>query len=102
MVHLDSTSVGPLVEFVSGALAGGTDTLFLARTSAMERDGALSMRSRRVFVQARMAVAQALRTEERAYAGAAAVELPKVGGRGRQGKGVLTTGSDPEAHEERN
>ncbi len=87
MVHLDSTSVGPLVEFVSGALASGTDTLFLARSAAMERDGQLSMRSRRVFVQARMAVAQALRTEERAYAGAAAVELPKVGEGGRGGGG---------------
>ncbi|GLC69880.1 hypothetical protein PLESTF_000890900 [Pleodorina starrii] len=79
MVHLDSTSVGPLVEFVSGALrSGGTDSLFLVRTAALERDGQLSMRSRRVFVQARMAVAQALRTEERAYAGGAAAELPKA------------------------
>ncbi|GLI69288.1 hypothetical protein VaNZ11_013871, partial [Volvox africanus] len=78
MVHLDSTSVGPLVEFVSGVLTSGTDSLYLVRTAALERDGQLSMRSRRVFVQARMAVAQALRMEERAYGGTAAVELPKA------------------------
>ncbi|KAG2448232.1 hypothetical protein HYH02_006817 [Chlamydomonas schloesseri] len=79
LVHLDTTSVGPLVEFVSGALAGGgTDQLVLARTTALERDGGLSMRSRRVFVQARMAVAQALRVEERAYAGSGLAELPKA------------------------
>ncbi|EFJ42867.1 hypothetical protein VOLCADRAFT_119275 [Volvox carteri f. nagariensis] len=78
MVHLDSTSVGPLVEFVSGALTTGTDSLYLVRSAALERDGQLTMRSRRVFVQARMSVAQALRVEERAYAGSAAVELPKA------------------------
>ncbi|GIL86770.1 hypothetical protein Vretimale_15639 [Volvox reticuliferus] len=78
MVHLESTSVGPLVEFVSGALTSGTDSLYLVRTAALERDGQLSMRSRRVFVQARMTVAQALRVEERAYAGTAVVELPKA------------------------
>ncbi|KXZ56979.1 hypothetical protein GPECTOR_1g884 [Gonium pectorale] len=78
MVHLDTTSVGPLVEFVSSCLAAGSDALFLARTHATERDGSLSMRSRRVFVQARMAVAQAIKVEERAYAGAPAAELPKA------------------------
>ncbi|KAG2489618.1 hypothetical protein HYH03_011898 [Edaphochlamys debaryana] len=78
LVHLDSTTVGPLVEFVSGALAAGSDTMILARTQALERDGQLSMRSRRVFVQARMAVAQALKVEERAYSGTGTAELPKA------------------------
>jgi len=75
MAHLDATNVAPMIESVSRLLNPTTDVLFLSKTQAYERPGQLSMRSRRMFVQARMAVAGALRCEERAYAGHTVPEL---------------------------
>lgn len=91
MVLLEGASVGPVVEYVASRLAPGADQLFLTKAQAMEAPGAaggggggqLSMRSRRAFVQARMSVAQAVRVEERAFAGGLLAEVPKVRGQGR-------------------
>ena len=82
-----------MVEYISSHMLPATDVLYLARTTAFERPGQLSMRSRRVFVQARMSVASALKMEERAYAQSATQELPRVGaGRGVRERGALVHG----------
>lgn len=78
MCHLEAAQASSLVEAVTPFLAPSMDLLYLARTQAFEKPGQLSMRSRRMFVQARMAVASALRVEERAYSQTASLELPKA------------------------
>ncbi len=71
-----------MVEAVTPLLNPAHDVLFLAKASAYERPGLLSMRARRVFVQGRMAVNNNLKVEERAYPGQAVPELSKVGAGG--------------------
>jgi hypothetical protein len=78
MAHLDMHHASPLVEAVSPFLTAKGDALFLSKTQAFERSGELSMRARRMFVQARMAAQPGLRVEERAYGEAAAAELPRA------------------------
>ncbi|GFH16730.1 uncharacterized protein HaLaN_13212 [Haematococcus lacustris] len=70
--------VSAMIEALTKMLVPGQDLLLLAKTQAFERPGQLTMRSRRVFTQARMAVPPGLRLEERAYAGHMVPELVKA------------------------
>jgi hypothetical protein len=71
--------VAPMVEAITERLlTPGRDVLYLAKCQAYERPGLMSMRTRRLFVQARMALACPVRLEERAFEGHAVPELTKV------------------------
>lgn len=76
MVHLDAGNVAPVVSFVSSHLVSGQDRIILARPSAYERHGPMTMCTRRMFVQGRMAVKQGVEIVEQAFAGVASAELP--------------------------
>jgi hypothetical protein len=85
MANLDSSVATPVVETIAPFLTPGLDVLYLAKTRAFEGAGHLSMCSRRMFVQARIA-GGSLKVEERAYASSANTELPKV--RRERGRGI--------------